>query len=280
MIWSSIDIFHADSLSGPMKAMKIAFEADKPGFRVNLVSGRSQELAERIVKGDSCDVFVPSSPAVIEEELMVKRVAGTHKTAASWSVIFSANEMVVITGKGNPLKIGSMADLAKPGIRFSRVTGEKDMASQRTITFVTNALTREGKPDLSRRLIEKAAVEPGKPHTVIDTIADVAAGKADAGVVYYSAAVEAKDKVDSLRFQADLNLSGEIRNAATVPATAKNPAAALSFVRFILSDRGRRLLESAGQPAVFPAIFRGTLPAELKLGKASGPRPARNDNTF
>ncbi len=127
---AAIEVFHADSLAGPMKALKGAFETRNPGARVNLTTGRSQELAERILKGDVCDVFTPSAPAVIEKDLMTKKVAGTDRIGASWSVIFSANEMVVITAKGNPLGIKKMSDLAKPGMRFTRVTGEKDMATR------------------------------------------------------------------------------------------------------------------------------------------------------
>ena len=45
-----IEVFHADSLTGPMKALKGAFETRNPGAQVNLTAGRSQELAERILK--------------------------------------------------------------------------------------------------------------------------------------------------------------------------------------------------------------------------------------
>ena len=159
---------------------------------MNLTTGRSQELAERILKGDLCDVFTPSAPAVIEKDLMTKKVAGTDRIGASWSVIFSANEMVLITAKGNPLGIKKMSDLAKPGIRFTRVTGEKDMATQRTIDFVKNVTALEGNPQLAQGIIGGAVTDPAKPHTVPETIRDIATGKADAGVVYYSAAVEAK----------------------------------------------------------------------------------------
>jgi hypothetical protein len=41
--------------------------------------------------------------------------------------------MVVITAKGNPLGIRQVADLVKPEVRFVRVTGEKDLATNRTI---------------------------------------------------------------------------------------------------------------------------------------------------
>jgi len=263
-IAAAIEVFHADSLGGPMKTLKGVFETRNPGAQVNLTTGRSQELAERILKGDVCDVFTPSAPSVIEKDLMTKKVSGTDRTGASWSVIFSANEMVVITTKGNPLGIKKMSDLAKAGVRFTRVTGEKDMATQRTIDFVKNVTTLEGNPQLAQGIIDGAVTDPAKPHTVPETIRDVATGKADAGVVYYSAAVEAKKDVDSLRFPSEVNLSSQIRNAATIPSTAKEPATALSFVQFILSDEGRKILEATGQPPIVPPITKGEIPRELK----------------
>lgn len=261
---ATIEVFHADSLAGPMKALKAAFENQHPSVRVNLTTGRSQELAERILKGEICDVFTPSAPAVVDKDLMTKKVAGTDRTGAAWSVIFSANEMVVITARNNPLGIKRMSDLAKTGVRFTRVTGEKDMATQRTIDFVKNVTALEGNPQLAQGIIAGAAADPAKPRTVPETIREVATGKADAGVVYYSAAVDAKKDVDSHRFPSEVNLSSQIRNAATIPSTAKEPAAALLFVRFILSEEGRKILEATGQPPVVPPITRGELPRELK----------------
>jgi molybdate transport system substrate-binding protein len=260
----AIDVFHADSLAGPMKALKAAFEAGNPGVTVNLVSGRSQELAERILNGDACDVFAPSAPSAIDQALVGKKVKGTDKEAATWSVVFSANEMVLITAKGNPQGIKRLIDLTKKEVRFTRVAGEKDLATKRTIDFIWNVATLEGKPDLAQGIIDRAAVDPAKPHTVPQTIADVASGKADAGVVYFSAAVAEKEKLEILRFPAMVNLSSDIRNAATVPATAKDPATAVKFVRLLISDEGKALLEATGQPPVAPPIFNGNVPAELK----------------
>ena len=97
---SSLEVFHADSLAGPMKELKKAFEGKHPGVTINLSSGVSRQLAERILKGDTCDVFAPSSPAVIEEDLMNKRIAGSGKVAASRYVVFSANEMASSPRKG------------------------------------------------------------------------------------------------------------------------------------------------------------------------------------
>ena len=73
-----------------------------------------------------------------------------------------------------------------------------------------------------------------------------------------------KDNLEILRFPAMVNLSSEIRNAATVPATAKDPAVAVQFVRLLISVEGKALLEATGQPPVAPPIFNGNVPVELK----------------
>ena len=60
---SSLEVLHADSLAGPLKEIKKAFEARHPGVTIRLISGVSKQLAERILKGEACDVFASSSPA-------------------------------------------------------------------------------------------------------------------------------------------------------------------------------------------------------------------------
>lgn len=274
---ASLEVFHADSLAGPMKELKQAFEGKHPGVTINLTSGVSRQLAERILKGDTCDVFAPSSPAVMDQDLMNKPIAGSGKEAASWYVIFSANEMVVITQKGNPLQIRQIADLAKPGVRFVRVTGEKDLGTNRTIEFLKQAAALEGKPELAQKIIDGAAVDPSKPNNVPNTVRAVKEGTANAGVVYYSAAVAARNDLDIIRFPASVNLSDKILNAASVPGTAKNEKVAIGFVKFLLSAEGQNILKETGQPPVVPAIRKGVVPAELTSNpEQSSRRTARN----
>jgi ABC-type molybdate transport system substrate-binding protein len=148
-----IEAWHADSLAGPMSEMKKSFEAKKPDVIVNLTSGRSKELAGRILKGEVCDIFASSEPMVVKD-LFGKKVGG--RDAASWYVIFSANELVVITKKGNPLGLKQMTDLAKDGVTLARVTGEQDMATNRTIEFIKRAAAAEGKPYFAQKIIDGA----------------------------------------------------------------------------------------------------------------------------
>ena len=267
---ADIQVFHADSLAGPMREVKKAFEAKRPGANVLLTPGVSRQLAERILKGEIVDVFAPSSPAVIDEDLLGKPVTGpgpgAGKPAATWYVVFSANEMVVITARGNPLGIRRASDLARPGLRFVRVNGEKDLATGRTVSFLQRATAADGDAALAQKIIDSAPAsvsEPGKAVTVPAAVEAVKQGKADAAVVYYSAAVAARNDVDVVRFPDSVNMSEAIRNAATVPGTARNTADATAFVAFLLSLEAQAILKETGQPPVVPPIRKGAVPAEI-----------------
>jgi len=259
-----VEIFHADSLAGPMRELKKAFEGKNKDVAINLTSGTSKQLAERILKGERCDVFAPSSPAVIDQDLLNKKVEGSNQEAASWYVVFSANEMVVIAGKGNPLQIRQVADLAKPEVKFFRVTAEKDLATGRTIEFLKRAAALEGKPELAQKIVDAAINDPSKPASGPDVVRAVREGTASAGVVYYSSAVAARNDIEIIRFPASVNMSEAIRNAATVPGTAKNPREATDFVRFLLTVEAQAILRETGQPPVVPAIRKGDVPADVK----------------
>jgi len=260
----SVEVFHADSLAGPMRELKKAFEAKNSGVTINLTSGVSRQLAERILKGDTCDVFAPSSPAVMDQDLMNKKITGSDRDAATWYVVFSANEMAVITAKGNPQGIRQIADLAKPDVKFLRITAEKDLATGRTIEFLKRAAALEGKPELAQKIIDGPNVDPANPSSVPNTVRAVREGRATAGVVYYSAAVAARNDVDIVRFPASVNMSDAIRNAAAVPGTAKNPKEATDFVRFLLTPEAHKILLETGQPPVVPALRKGDVPVDVK----------------
>jgi molybdate transport system substrate-binding protein len=260
----TLEVFHADSLAGPMGALKRAFEAHHPEISIHLTSGVSKQLAERILNGETCDVYASSSPSVIEQDLMKGSVKGAAQRAASWYAVFSANEMVLIVRTGNPLGIRRISDLAKPGIRFVRVTGEKDLATARTVEFVKRATALEGNPDLARNIISSAPDDPSQPVSVPAIVRAVLDGRVDAGIVYYSAAVAAGPDISIIRYPAPVNMSEEIRNAISVPATARNPIAAEAFARFLLEPEGRKILEATGQPPVIPAVRVGATPDSLR----------------
>jgi len=149
-------------------------------------------------------------------------------------------------------------------VRIARVTGDKDLATGRTVEFLKREAVREGKPELAQQIADKAPIDAAKPVTVPDVVSAVRQGNADAGVVYYSAAVGARGDVGIVRFPDTVNLSEAIRNAAAVPGTSRNPREATMFVGYLVSAGAQEIRKSAGQPPVSPAIRRGAVPAELR----------------
>ncbi len=256
-------VFHADSLAGPMRALKQAFEAKNPGAAIALTSGVSKDLAARIVKGEACDVFAPSAPSVIEQDMMGRKIAGSDKDAATWYVVFSANEMVIVTAKGNPLRIAKAGDLARADVKLARVTGANDLATGRTVEFLRRATAQEGDADLAQKILDAAPADSAKPTTVPDTVNAVKEGRANAGIVYYSAAVAARNDLDIVRFPEAVNMSEAIRNAATVPGTARNAAEGVAFVRFLVTPEAQAILRETGQPPVVPPIRKGAVPTAV-----------------
>lgn len=252
-----LEIWHADSLAGPMLALSAAFEAAHPEVKIHLTSGVSKELAAKIAAGGACDVFAPSSPEVIKTTLMS---AANGPAAANWYAVFSANEMVLVLPPGNPGHVGAVSDLLRGGARLARVTGEKDLATGRSLEFIKRATAAEGKADAAASLI--AALPENWPEQALvpEVIAAISNGRAQAGVVYLSAAVAAGDKVSYLRFPASVNMNEAIRNAATVPAGARQTAMAVRFVHFLLSEQGQRILEQTGQPPIVPPVIVGAMP--------------------
>jgi len=264
-----VTVFHADSLAETMGEMEKAFEVKNPGITISLISGGSQELASRILKGETCDVFSPSDP-LVAKNLMDNMVNG--KAAASWYITFSTNEMVIITKKHHTLGIRQMSDLAKDYIKLVRVIGEKDKIADRSIEFIKQVTANEGNPDLGERIIVGTAV---KVDTVPYAIQAVKEGRADAGIVYRSATVAAANELDIISFPTMVKRGEDIRNAITIPATATNNDAATRFIRFILSPEGREILKKTGQLPIVPPVREGSVPENISgdiTGEGDGPK--------
>lgn len=259
----TIEVFHADSLAGPMRALQRSFAQIRPDLVLRLTSGVSRQLAERIAQGERCDVFVSSSPAVIEAQLMISPVPPGRRSAG-WYAVFSANEMVLIVAPRNPLAIRHIGDLLRPGIRLARVTGEDDLATARSLDFIRRAAALEGLPEAADAIVAGAPAELGQPVPVPAVVRAVVEGRADAGIVYLSAAVAAGEAISYIRFPASVNMSEAIRSAVTIPVAAGGRGFAESFVAFLLAPKGRKVLERSGQPPIVPPQFVGTTPARLK----------------
>ena len=82
-------------------------------------------------------------------------------------------------------------------------------------------------------------------------LAKVTLGEADAGIVYRTDALAAKDRVTVVPIPNDVNVIAEYPVA--VVSASKNPALAQALVALVLSPEGQRRLATAGFLPASPA---------------------------
>ena len=116
---------------------------------------------------------------------------------------------------------------------------------QYTLALLSNSERRHG-PDFVERIRSNIVSEETNVRLVR---AKVEVGEADAGIVYRSDAVSSS-RVRAIPIPAESNVRAEYSFARLRDAPASD--AATSFVAFVLSERGQRLLESHGFSAVRP----------------------------
>jgi molybdate transport system substrate-binding protein len=223
-------VFAAASLKEAFEALAPPFEEAHPGTRVRFSFAGSQELRTQLEQGAGADVFAAADlahMAALEKEGLV--------TAPR---TFARNEPVIVVPRGNPAGIRSLLDLPK-----SRrvVVGAPEVPIGRYTARIFEAAGRKHGAALRARLEGSIA---SRELNVRQVLAKVALGEADAGIVYRTDALAAKDRVEVVVVPADLNVVAEYP-IATLTAS-RQAALARGFVDLVLSGEGQRRLRAAG----------------------------------
>ena len=217
----SLSVFAAASLTGALNSAKAALGTADPGLSLTYNFGGSNTLATQIQQGAPADVFASADEANMNRLV----AAGLVETP----VIFARNKLEIAVAPGNPKHIAGLADLAKPG--------------------VTVVLEAPGVPagDYARSVLAKlgVTVTPRSLETdVKSAIAKVAAGEADATVVYVTDVAAAGSSVSGVTIPAaDQPV---ITYPIAVVKASRNRAAARAFVASAVSGDVQRALEAAG----------------------------------
>ena len=214
-----LKVLAAASLKASFTEIGTQLEKDNPGLHVTFDFQGSQTLVSSLSEGNEADILAtadePTMNKVVEQKLVGERTE------------FATNVPTLIVPKGNPANvkgIDSSLDNAKLVVCVETAPcghAAKELAKAYNVTL--NPVSEEQK--------------------VTDVRTKVESGEADAGVVYKTDAVAAKDKVDEI----SIDNKGVV-NHYPIAQTAKpsNPEAAQVFINAITSNSGQEILAKYG----------------------------------
>ena len=214
-----LKVLAAASLKASFTEIGTQLEKDNPGLHVTFDFQGSQTLVSSLSEGNAADVLAtadePTMNKAVEQKLVGERTE------------FATNVPTLIVPKGNPANvkgIDSSLDDAKLVVCVETApcgNAAKELAKAYNVTL--NPVSEEQK--------------------VTDVRTKVESGEADAGVVYKTDAVAAKDKVDEVTID-----NKGVVNHYPIAQTAKpsNPEAAQVFINAITSKSGQDILAKYG----------------------------------
>ncbi|HOY30354.1 MAG TPA: substrate-binding domain-containing protein [Bacteroidales bacterium] len=282
-------IFHAGSLSYPVKAVCDSFKIRHPKVKVLTEAAGSKDCARKIRDlNRNCDILLSSDYKVIDDLLIPEW--------ASWNIKFATNEMAIVytaqsryaseINKDNWFNI-----LLKKDVVFGRSDPESDPCGVRAVLTMKLAQEYYKVRGLSKKMLAKDNNYIRPKET--DLIALLESNVADYIFLYRSVAEQHKLKY--LILPDEINLKSEelsdvyatvsietagkkpgekiIEKGApmvyglTIPQNARNYDLAITFLTYFLdSDGGMAILEANGQHSVVPAPTNtyDKIPGELK----------------
>ena len=275
---SRLVIFHAGSLSVPFGKLADIYEAKYPGVKVLAESAGSRHCARKVSElGRACDILASADYKVVENLLMPEY--------ADFNICFAANEMSIAYTGQSRLAGAMRADnwweiLLDDEVNIGRSDPDSDPCGYRALMVFQLAEKYYGVEGLAAKLGAKDKfIRPKET----DLLALLESGEIDYVMIYRSVAVQHGLKI--LRLPVEVNLGDAEMNdfystarvevsgkkpgeaivrvgesmvySITIPAAAKNRAAAEAWVELLLSDEGQAVMEGCGQMVIEPAFAYG-----------------------
>lgn len=216
-----LTVYAAASLKAAFDELSTRFEEQNPSLEVLPISyDGSSSLATQIIEGAPVDVF-----ASADENNMQKVVdAGL----ASGPQLFATNTLVLVVPAGNPGGVEGLEDLVDDSLTVVLCAAEVPCGAA------------------SATLLSNAGVTPSVDsyeQNVTAVLTKVAAGEADAGLVYVTDAATTDD-VDTVETAGGADVVN--RYPIVALTAAPNAEAADAFVAFVIGDEGQEVLAGLG----------------------------------
>lgn len=285
---SSIIIFHAGSLSIPVKQIADSFMHVNPHINILTEAAGSVECARKITElNKPCDIIATSDYKVIEQ-MLIPQYTG-------WHIPFAGNELGIAYTLKSKKKELIDADnwyeiLQNDSVFYGRANPDQDPCGYRTVMLFQLAERYYNIPGLAVKLLNKdnRFIRPKE----VDLLALLEAHAIDYIFIYRSVATQHELEFLSLPDEINLKDPAYADNYATASVDilggekgttlkitgepmvygisvlddAPNRAAALQFLEFFLAnDKGMKIMEENGQPSVIPvkSIYFDKIPGSL-----------------
>jgi molybdate transport system substrate-binding protein len=226
----ALTVFAAASLRDVFASLGPTFERENPGAKVQFNFAGSQELRTQMENGAPADVFASAD----SKHMDAAHEAGLVEAPRP----FATNAPVIVVPADNPAKVRSLEDLAT--VKRLVIGGREVPIGIYTLQILEKAKERYGADFPSR--VQARVVS--RELNVRQVLTKVALGEADAGIVYWTDARSAGDKVRIIEIPTELNVVAEYPIAALT--RAPNPALARAWVTLVTGPHGQAALKEAG----------------------------------
>ncbi len=274
---NEIIIFHAGSLSLPLREIAGTYEKKHPGTRILLEPAGSLVCARKVTElKKPCDIVVSADHFVINKMLIPQY--------ASWGINFATNEIVIAFQDKS--RFSSVMDssrwmdiLTRENVTFARSDPDSDPCGYRSVITIMLAEKYYGIPGISEKLIKKNRefIRPKE----IDLVALLEVNVVDYIFTYKSVAIQHNLRFVTLPAAINLGdpgkndfygtvsvdvagnspgssitIKGEYINyCLTIIDNAINKEGAIDFVSFLLGSEGMKILRERGQDPIIPFIY-------------------------
>ena len=272
----TIRVFHAGSMSVPMKEIAASFKSSHQNVEILLESAGSRTCARKITDlKKECDLMVSADYTVIDNLLI--------PDFAKWNIKFASNEMVIAFTEKSKRNTEINADnwyeiLLDKNVAFGRSEPNSDPCGYRSVLTVKLAEKYYNNEQIIK-LLDKD-VNYIRPKEV-DLLGLLDINAIDYIFIYLSVAKQHKlnyiilpDQINlknpeftDLYNSVTVKISGKKPNkfitktgepmiyGLTIPDNSQNQKLALEFVEFFLSSKnGMAIIEKDGQESVIPSV--------------------------
>lgn len=285
---SQLILFHAGSLSVPLRKISELYQQKNPGVIVQAEAAGSRDTARKVSDlARPCDVLASADYKVVDELLIPKH--------AAFNIRFATNEMGIaytarskFAGEINAENWHTI--LLRPQVAFGRADPNRDPCGYRTVMLFQLAEKHYRQPGLAAKLAAKDQrfIRPKET----DLLALLESGEIDYLFIYRSVIQQHGLKRIALPEQVNLKSPAlaELYRTATVQVTGKKPGelvaqsgepivysvtipqnalhakAAEAYVVLLLSPAGQGVMAESGQEPLRPALVDqyDKLPETLK----------------